>query len=126
MAAKDWIVHKNVIEIHGYFPETVAKAIKFCNSILQWSNSCQLKTLYPGNLIIVAIPFMTSDDNTDNRFSYLLKMSAIFLGFRMKNESKEIYCVIQKGLKLPSSYFTCGDLIQAMVRIQTTSHKVRK
>ena len=29
MAAKDWIVLENVIEIHGYFPKTVAKAINF-------------------------------------------------------------------------------------------------
>ena len=60
MAAKDWIVHKNVIEIHGYFPETVAKTIKFFNIILQWSNSHQLKPIYPENLIIVAISFMTT------------------------------------------------------------------
>ena len=44
MAAKDWIVNKNVIQIHGYFLETIAKAIENYNSIIivqfpiSWNN----------------------------------------------------------------------------------------
>ena len=64
MAAKDWIVHKNVTEIHGYFHETIAKAIKFCNDNFQWSILHQLKPLYPGNLISMAISFMTRATTT--------------------------------------------------------------